>query len=97
MAKLKTGRHTSALKELRKTERRTLRNRRIRRKIRLLAKQTENAIASKKVEDAKKLLSECFAAWDKAVKSGVIHKNAANRKKSSLSKKLAKITFPSAA
>lgn len=91
MAKLKTGRHTSAIKELRKAKKRTVHNRFIKRNIRLIAKKVELALAEKKVDEAKKLLSECFSAWDKAAKVGVIHKNAARRKKARLSSKIAQI------
>lgn len=97
MAKLKTGRHTSALKELRKSKKRNLYNRTVKGKIRLLAKQFENAITNKKLEEAKKILSECFSAWDKAAKVGIIHKNAASRKKARFSQKLSKLILPTAA
>lgn len=97
MAKLKTGRHTSALKELRKNRKRAEYNRALKRRIRLLAKEVESAIAGKKIDQAKQLLSECFSAWDKAAKVGVIHKNSASRKKARLSFKLSKLTLSSAA
>jgi len=88
MAKLKTGRHTSALKEHRKSVKRTKHNRAIKKKIRMLAKKIEQAITNKKLDDAKKLLPECFSAWDKASKVGVIHKHTASRKMSRLSLKI---------
>ena len=88
MAKLKTGRHTSAIKQHRKSLRQGSHNRIILKKIRSLAKQFEQSISQKKKDEAGKLLSECFSAWDKAAKSGVIHANAASRKKARLSSKL---------
>ena len=88
MAKLKTGRHTSAIKQHRKSLRQQTHNRAILKKIRLLAKQFELTLAQKKTDEAKKLLSECFSAWDMATKSGVVHDNAASRKKARLSAKL---------
>lgn len=88
MAKLKTGRHTSAIKEYRKSLKRTSANRAIKKKIRGLAKNVEIAIANKKSDEAKQLLPECFSAWDKAAKVGLIHKNAASRKKAQLSYKI---------
>ena len=97
MAKLKTGRHTSALKEFRKSERRRAHNRSIKREIRLLAKKIEESIANKKAEEASKLLPECFSAWDKAAKIGLIHKNAAQRKKSRLSSKIVQLSSKAAA
>jgi small subunit ribosomal protein S20 len=91
MAKLKTGRHTSAIKEHRKTEKRTLHNRAVKKQIRLLAKQVESAIAGKNLEEAKKLLPACISAWDKAAKSSIVHKNAASRKAARLSAKISKL------
>ena len=89
MAKLKTGRHTSAIKEFRKSERRAQHNRFIKKSIRVLAKQFDAALAGKRLDEAKKLLPQCFSAWDKAAKVGVIHQNAASRKKARLSFRLA--------
>ena len=88
MAKLKTGRNTSAIKQHRKSLRQGAHNRVILKKIRLLAKQFEISLSQKKMDEAKKLLSQCFSAWDKATKSGVVHSNAASRKKARLSAKL---------
>ncbi len=88
MAKLKTGRHTSAIKQHRKSLRQGGHNRVVLQKIRSLAKQFELAVSQKKKTEAGKILSDCFSAWDKAAKSGVIHANAASRKKARLSSKL---------
>lgn len=92
MAKLKTGRHTSALKAFRQAQKRTAHNRVIKKNIRLLAKQVEAALAGKKKDEASKLLTQCFSAWDKAAKVGIIHANAASRKKARLSARLAKLS-----
>lgn len=91
MAKLKTGRHTSAIKQNRKAMKRQGENRNALRKIRSLAKQFEAAVVQKKKAEAGKLLSECFSAWDKAAKTGLIHDNAASRKKARLSQKLSQL------
>jgi len=88
MAKLKTGRHTSAIKENRKAEKRASHNRWILKRIRLAAKKVEAAISQKNAAEAKKLLPHCFSEWDKAARSGLIHKNAASRKKARLSAKI---------
>ena len=88
MAKLKTGRHTSAIKQHRKSLRQAVHNRVILKQIRSLAKQFETAVTQKKSDDAKKILIQCFSAWDKAAKSCVVHENAASRKKARLSSKL---------
>ncbi len=97
MAKLKTGRHTSAIKEHRKTLRRTSRNKVVKRTIRVLAKNVEKAVLSKDQNLAKKLLPECFSAWDKAAKIGLIHSNAASRKKARLSLKVQQLSAQAAA
>lgn len=91
MAKFKTGRHTSPLKERRKTVKRTAHNRHITKTIRNLAKKVEQAISGKNAEEATKLLPACFSAWDKASKIGLIHKNAASRKKARLSSKISQL------
>ncbi len=89
MAKLKTGRHTSALKEARKTEKRTAMNSAIKSKIRTLSKKVEVAVKAKDAEAAKTALNEAFSEWDKAKKRNVVHKNAAANQKARLAKKVA--------
>jgi len=84
MAKLKTGRHTSALKAHRQSATHAEHNLKIRSKIRTLARKVEAAVAGKDAKSAKALLNEAFAAWDKAAKTGIIHWRAASRKKSRL-------------
>ena len=91
MAKLKTGRHTSAIKQHRKSLRQAAINRKVLKNIRTLAKQFDQTLSEKKKEESGKILSNCFSAWDKAAKSGVIHPNAASRKKARLSKKLSQL------
>ena len=85
MAKLKTGRHTSALKAQRQAERRTSRNKGLTRKIKLSVKA---AMASAKAKDKKTAadINKAMSAIDKAAKKGVVHKRAAARKKSRLAK-----------
>lgn len=89
MAKLKTGRHTSALKEARKAVRRTLRNQAVRSKIRTLAKKVEDAVSKKDIASAQSALRSASAAWDKAAKVNVIHANAAANQKARLSRLVA--------
>ena len=81
MAKLKTGRHTSALKEHRKAIRRTVRNVATKSKIKTLVKNILAAAGEKKLDDAKKMLNTAFSELDKAGRRNVIHyKTAANQK-----------------
>lgn len=84
MAKLKTGRHTSAIKAHRQSERRALANRAVRKNIRLLAKELAAAAARKDEKAVSELTRKVSAAWDKAAKVGVVHWKAAARKKSRL-------------
>jgi len=92
MAKLKTGRHTSALKAHRQSEKHAEHNLQIRSTIRTLARKVESAVAAKDAKTATSLLSEAFAAWDKAAKTGIVHWRAASRKKSRLASRVSHLT-----
>ncbi|MDR3124716.1 MAG: 30S ribosomal protein S20 [Endomicrobium sp.] len=91
MAKLKTGRHTSALKEVRKASKRTKRNISIKSKIKTSIKKVEQAVKSNDVKLALEQLSVAFSLWDKAAKKNVVHYNAASNQKARLSKLISKI------
>ncbi|MDR1243625.1 MAG: 30S ribosomal protein S20 [Endomicrobium sp.] len=91
MAKLKTGRHTSALKEARKTDKRTQRNISIKSKIKTSIKKVEQAVKSNDVKLALEQLAVAFSVWDKAAKKNVVHYNAASNQKARLSKLISKI------
>lgn len=97
MAKLKTGRHTSALKEARKNDRNWAHNIGIKSHIHTLAKKLERAIAEGNVALTRTLSQETFSAWDKAAKTNIIHWKAAARKKSRLALQLQKLVKPSQA
>lgn len=73
----------SAAKRARQTIKRTARNRTVLTALKSKTKSVRGASGDKAM--AQGLVSEL----DKAVKRGVIHKNAANRRKSRLAKKLA--------
>ncbi len=80
---------TSALKAARQTERRTIRNKAEKTRLKTLRKQFNAAVASDD-KDAIKTSGLAFAsAMDKAIKGGVVHKNAAARVKSNVAKALA--------
>jgi small subunit ribosomal protein S20 len=91
VAKLKTGRHTSALKEVRKASKRTKRNISIKSKIKTSIKKVEQAVKSNDVKLALEQLSVAFSLWDKAAKKNVVHYNAASNQKARLSKLISKI------
>jgi len=86
MAKLKTGRHTGAIKTHRQSERRALRNRAAKKKIRLIAKELLGAAAKKDAKAVAELTGKFSSAWDKAAKTGLIHWKTVARKKSRLIK-----------
>jgi small subunit ribosomal protein S20 len=74
----------SAIKRTRQNERRRLRNRAVRSKIRGVIK------AARAAEGAARppVVLEAIRALDKAVSKGVIHRNTAARKKSALARRL---------
>ena len=88
MAKLKTGRHTSALKAHRQSERHAEANVQVRSRIRTIARKVEAAVAKKDAKGAQGLLAEAFSLWDKAAKVGVVHWRAASRKKARLAQRV---------
>ena len=91
MAKLKTGRHTSALKAHRQNEAHAERNRAIRSRIRSLARSVEAAVTAKDAKGATQLLTQACSLWDKAAQDGVVHHRAASRKKARLSQRVSKL------
>lgn len=74
----------SAERRMRNSERKHLHNRSINSKLRRLEKDYRAAIVAGKKDDAAKLLPGLYSAFDKAVKSRVIPRPTANRKKSRL-------------
>ena len=78
----------SAKKRVKIIEKKTLENNMIKTAYKTAVKKFEEAVASGNVEEAKALLSEATKKIDQACSKGVIVKNTASRKKSSLSKKL---------
>jgi len=80
----------SAKKALRQSARRRAGNIKKQRKLKNLLKEVNSLTAQKKVEEAKKLLPQVYKLLDKAVKVGLIKKNTAARKKSRITKSIAK-------
>ena len=78
----------SAKKRVKVIEKKTLRNNMIKTGYKSAVKKFEEAIVAGKIEEAKVLFSEATKKIDQACTKGVIVKNTASRKKSSLSKKL---------
>lgn len=76
----------SAEKRLRQNERRRQRNRHFRSRMRTAVKRVRSAVESGDAEQAKELLPETLRVIDETAQKGVIHRNAAARHKSRLSK-----------
>ncbi len=78
----------SAIKRMRQNERRRLRNRAVRSRVRGAVKTARAATGA----EAKAATIEAIRALDKAVTKGVVHRNTAARKKSALARRLAKLS-----
>ena len=78
----------SAIKRVKVSEKKNLRNRMVKSAMKTSVKKYATALEAG-TADAK-LLSKTQGAVDKAASKGVIHKNAANRKKSRMAKNLNK-------
>ncbi|HEU5321617.1 MAG TPA: 30S ribosomal protein S20 [Methylomirabilota bacterium] len=74
----------SAMKRIRQNEKRRLRNRSVRSKVRGAVK----AARAVQGDDVVATVREAMRALDKAVTKGVIHRNTAGRKKSALARRL---------
>lgn len=80
----------SAIKRIKKTETKTLRNKMVKSSVKTAIKKFETAVENGNFGEAKSLLVEVSAMIDKAAAKGVIHKNTASRKKSRLALRLNK-------
>jgi len=78
----------ASYKDLRKSKKRHHKNISIRSELHSVIKKFESLIAGKKSAEAKDLLKIIASKLDKAASKGIIHRNAAARKISRLTKKL---------
>jgi len=72
----------SAERRMRNSARKHLHNRSITSRLRKLEKQYRQLVTAGKKDEAARSLRDVASAFDKAVKSGVVHKATADRKKS---------------
>jgi small subunit ribosomal protein S20 len=79
----------SAIKAARKAVRLTERNRGVKTRLKTLRKRLDDLMAKKDIEGGKAAAAAYVSAMDKAVKSGVAHRNAASRAKAHAAKALA--------
>ncbi len=82
------ARTKSAQRRARKSERRRLRNRAVKARVRRLEKQFLTEIAGGNKQAASDAFRQVCSALDKAAKAGVFHKNTVARKKSRLAQRL---------
>ncbi|UCD32620.1 MAG: 30S ribosomal protein S20 [Desulfobacterales bacterium] len=80
--------HKSAIKRARQNEKRRLRNKSVKTRVKNTVKNVRLAIIEKSKEEALKELNNAKSIIDKAAKKGVIHKKTAARKISRLSKQV---------
>lgn len=84
----KSARHANALKAQRQNLARRLRNKKSIGRVKSAIRNERALLAKGAVEEAAAKLPETVSAIDTAVAKGVMHKNAAARRKSRLQKKL---------
>jgi small subunit ribosomal protein S20 len=78
----------SAMKRIRQSEKRRVRNAAVRSMVRGAVKGTRTAIESGQPDQAREALHRTIQLLDKAVTKGVLHRNAAARRKSRLTRQL---------
>ena len=78
----------SAARRMRNNSRKRLQNRATKTRLKSLERAYSDALKSGKKDDASTAYRNLTSAFDKAAKSGVIHKSNANRKKSRLAVRL---------
>ena len=81
----------SAKKRILVNEKKAAQNQMIKSAVKTEIKKVRAAVEAGNKEEASKALSACFAQLDKAAKTRVIHSNKADRKKSRLTARVAKM------
>ena len=82
----------SAIKRIRQIERRTARNTSWKSRVRSQLRKFDEAVNSGDKEAVESALFASFSMLDKAAAKGIIHKNAAARKKSTMVKRMNKVS-----
>jgi small subunit ribosomal protein S20 len=86
----------SVKKDVIRSRQRNLRNRSAKSALKTFVKKTTAAIAAGDAEALAPILSQTVSVIDKTAKRGIIHKNAAARRKSRLMKRAAALTAAAA-
>jgi small subunit ribosomal protein S20 len=79
----------SAIKETRKTATNTTRNLMVKTRLKTLTKKARAALTGEDLDAARSAVTQVISAYDKAVKSNIVHKNKARRHKSAFYAELA--------
>lgn len=82
----------ASFKDLRKSKKRHYKNISTKSELHSLIKKFEDLVSAKKADEAKTLLKTLISKIDKASSKGIVHRNAASRKISRLTKRLALTT-----
>ncbi|MDR2514818.1 MAG: 30S ribosomal protein S20 [Christensenellaceae bacterium] len=77
----------SAIKRVKVSKTKNLRNRMVKSSVKTLLKKFDAAVAGGDAAQVESMLRIASGAVDKAASKGVIHKNAANRKKAQLARR----------
>lgn len=88
LATTQSSKNKSAMKRVRQSEKRRLRNQTIKTYLKTVTKKVEAALGQGTVDDAQAALGKAVPAFNKAASKGVIHKRKASRKISRLTKKV---------
>lgn len=88
--------HKSAIKRIRQTARRTARNRAAKSQLRTQLKKFRTAVDGQGEAASAELLSSTEGLIDRSVRKGIIHRNKANRLKSSVARAANKASAASA-
>jgi small subunit ribosomal protein S20 len=81
----------SAERRMRNSATKRLRNRSVKSRLHTLERKYSSLLAAGKKDDATQAFKAISSAFDKAAKSGVVHRSQANRKKSRLAARLATV------
>ena len=82
----------NAIKRLRQDKKRRLHNLSLKAELKKAIKKFHSLLAAKNKEEAKAFFEKLTSQLDRAIFKKIIHQNRANRLKSRLSKRLAKLT-----
>lgn len=84
--------HASSKKRIRQTEKRTLRNRMVRTRVRTHVKRVRAALEHGDAQAAKEALEQAVSSIDRAVSKGIFHRKTGSRYVSRLTSQVARLS-----